>query len=141
MVLMAIDHASFFIARVHPAETWAAPPPYYDGVAAFLTRWLTHLCAPGFFLLMGIGLVWFAESRRAAGWSSQRITRFYVTRGATLLFIQHFIENPAWLLGILSADPAVLERIMGETPGVGGDGRPPALWRCFCIQMPGRPRP
>ena len=47
MVLMAIDHAAFFIARVHPAETWAAPPPYYADVPAFLTRWLTHLCAPG----------------------------------------------------------------------------------------------
>ena len=121
MVLMAIDHASFFIARVHPAETWAAPPPYYDSAAAFLTRWLTHLCAPGFFLLLGIGLVWFAESRRAAGWSSGRIARFYVTRGAALLFIQHFVENPAWLMGIVSADPAVLGQIMGETPGVGGD--------------------
>jgi uncharacterized membrane protein len=60
MVLMAIDHASFFIARVHPMESWATPPPYYADAAAFFTRWLTHLCAPGFFLLMGIGIVWFA---------------------------------------------------------------------------------
>jgi uncharacterized membrane protein len=121
MVLMAIDHASFFIARVHAAETWAAPPPYYADVPAFLTRWLTHLCAPGFFLLLGIGLVWFAESRRAAGWSSQKIARFYVTRGAILLVIQHFVENPAWVLGILSADPAVVEHFMHKAPGVGGD--------------------
>ena len=55
MVLMAIDHASFFIARVHPAETWASGPPYYASTIAFLTRWVTHLCAPGFFLLMGAG--------------------------------------------------------------------------------------
>ena len=93
MVLMAIDHASFFIARVHPAETWAAPPPYYADVPAFLTRWLTHLCAPGFFMLMGIGLVWFAESRRAAGWSSGQIARFYVTRGAALLLVQHLLDR------------------------------------------------
>lgn len=120
MVLMAIDHASFFIARVHPAETWATPPPYYADVAAFLTRWLTHLCAPGFFMLMGIGLVWFAESRRAAGWSAARIARFYVTRGATLLVVQHFIENPAWLLGILSADPAVAAEAL-PLPGIEGN--------------------
>ncbi len=106
MVLMAIDHASFFTARVHPAETWAAPPPYYADVPAFLTRWLTHLCAPGFFMLMGIGLVWFAESRRAAGWSSGRITRLFVTRGAMLLLAQHVLENPAWLMGLVSMDPA-----------------------------------
>ena len=116
MVLMAIDHASFFIARVHPAETWAAPPPYYADAAAFLTRWLTHLCAPGFFMLMGIGIVWFAESRRAAGWSQSKIARFYVNRGLALLFIQHLLENPAWLLGIVSMDPA-LEASQVRLPG------------------------
>jgi uncharacterized membrane protein len=120
MVLMAIDHASFFIARVHPAETWAAAPPYYADLTAFLTRWPTHLCAPGFFLLLGIGLVWFAESRRAAGWSSQKIARFYVTRGATLLLVQHLIENPAWLLGILSADPSITAEA-SPLPGVEGE--------------------
>lgn len=120
MVLMAIDHASFFIARVHPAETWAASPPYYADVPAFLTRWLTHLCAPGFFMLMGIGLVWFAESRRAAGWSSTKIAKFYVTRGATLLLVQHFLENPAWLLGLVSGDPSLGEA-MNKLPGVPGD--------------------
>ena len=120
MVLMAIDHAAFFIARVHPAETWAAPPPYYADVPAFLTRWLTHLCAPGFFMLMGIGLVWFAESRRAAGWSGARITRFFVTRGAMLLLVQHVLENPAWVMGLVSMDPAVDAGQPG-LPGVPGN--------------------
>lgn len=117
MVLMAIDHASFFIARVHPLETWAAPPPYYADTAAFLTRWITHLCAPGFFMLMGIGMVWFAESRRAAGWSQSKIARFYVNRGLALLFVQHFLENPAWLLGLVSMNPA-LEASQPTLPGV-----------------------
>jgi len=105
MVLMAIDHASFFIARIHPSETWAFGPPYYGSAIAFVTRWITHLCAPGFFLLMGAGMALFAASRRQAGWSDRRITRFFVTRGLVLLFIQHFVENPAWLLGVLSASP------------------------------------
>jgi len=120
MVLMAIDHASFFIARVHPAETWGTPPPYYADVPAFLTRWLTHLCAPGFFMLMGIGIVWFAQSRHAAGWSSGRIARFFVIRGGALLLVQHVFENPAWLLGIVSAAPGV-EDAMPGLPGVPGD--------------------
>ncbi|MEO6222131.1 MAG: hypothetical protein ABIP90_02700 [Vicinamibacterales bacterium] len=120
MVLMAIDHASFFIARVHAAETWAAAPPYYADLPAFLTRWLTHLCAPGFFMLMGIGIVWFGESRRAAGWSPAQIAKFFVTRGGTLLLVQHFLENPAWLLGVVSADPALGEA-MNRLPGVPGD--------------------
>jgi uncharacterized membrane protein len=105
MVLMAIDHASFFIARVHPAESWGYGPPYYASTTAFLTRWITHLCAPGFFLLMGAGMAMFAATRRRAGWSRRRVTRFLVTRGAILLVVQHFVENPAWLLGLLSASP------------------------------------
>ncbi len=120
IVLMAIDHASYFIARVHPMESWAAPPPYYADAAAFFTRWLTHLCAPGFFMLMGIGIVWFAESRRAAGWADGRITRYFVTRGAMLLVVQHLLENPAWVMGILSADPRV-EASMPTLPGAGGE--------------------
>lgn len=120
MVLMAIDHASFFIARVHPAETWAASPPYYADLAAFLTRWLTHLCAPGFFMLMGIGIVWFGESRRAAGWTGGRIARYFVTRGALLLLIQHVLENPAWVMGILSATPGV-ETATAQLPGAPGN--------------------
>lgn len=120
IVLMALDHASFFIARVHPAETWAAPPPYYADAAAFVTRWLTHLCAPGFFLLMGIGMVLFADSRRAAGWAPWRVTRYLATRGFVLLVVQHVLENPAWLLGIVSAAPGV-EQAMGAVPGPGGE--------------------
>ncbi len=120
IVLMALDHASYFIARVHPAETWASPPPYYADVAAFLTRWLTHLCAPGFFLLMGIGITLFAENRTAAGWAPWRITRFLAMRGALLLVVQHVVENPAWLLGILSAAPGA-EAGIGGVPGPGGE--------------------
>jgi uncharacterized membrane protein len=87
---------------------------------AFLTRWLTHLCAPGFFMLMGIGIVYFAESRVAAGWTPWRITRFLATRGAVLLVVQHVLENPAWLMGTLSVDPSV-EATMPAVPGPGGE--------------------
>ena len=119
MVLMAIDHASFFIARVHPAESWAYGPPYYASTTAFVTRWITHLCAPGFFFLMGAGMAMFAASRLDAGWSRRRVTRFLVTRGAILLVVQHLVENPAWLLGILSAAPELRE--LAPIPGDKGD--------------------
>ena len=122
MVLMALDHASFFIARVHGFESWAGAPPFYHAhagasvAAAFLTRWVTHLCAPGFFMLMGAGMVWLCNARLKAGWSRARIRRFFVTRGLILLAIQHLVENPAWLLGVVSAAaPAV------PPPGGGAD--------------------
>ncbi|HJW29218.1 MAG TPA: heparan-alpha-glucosaminide N-acetyltransferase domain-containing protein, partial [Saprospiraceae bacterium] len=120
MVFMAIDHASYFIARVHSAEFWGIALPAYPSALWFCTRWITHLCAPGFFFLMGIGIVLFADARRQAGWEEGRITRFFVIRGLLLILLQLFVEDPAWILGSLSMDPGVMV-IRGGIPG-GGTG-------------------
>lgn len=150
MVLMAVDHASFFVARVHAFEAWATVPPFYAPHAgasvavSFVTRWITHLCAPGFFMLMGAGMVWFSESRHQLGWSRARIRRYFVTRGLVLLVVQQLVENPAWLLGVVSARPALASI---NPPGGGVDfilhfGVISALaagmifW-AFLIEMPG----
>lgn len=95
MVLMALDHASYFIAKTHSHEFWGAELPHYPGAMEFLTRWVSHLCAPGFFLVMGIGVVMLVSSREKAGWSAGRISRFFMIRGALLILIQFFVENPA----------------------------------------------
>ena len=100
LVLMAVDHANFFVARLHPTgEFWGIPLPHYESLWAFLTRAITHPCAPGFFFLLGIGMVLFARSRGSLGWSRARITRFFLKRGALLILLQHFVENPSWLMG------------------------------------------
>ncbi|MEW5801934.1 MAG: heparan-alpha-glucosaminide N-acetyltransferase domain-containing protein [bacterium] len=113
MVLMALDHASYYIAEVHPEEFWGTPLPLYASTLAFLTRWITHLAAPGFFFLMGVSMVLFAESRRNSGWSEGKISRYLAFRGLLLIVIQEVLINPAWTLASSS--------IMGETmPGGGG---------------------
>jgi uncharacterized membrane protein len=100
IVLMAVDHANYFVARMHPnGEFWGIPLPQYDSVLAFLTRFVTQPCAPGFFFLMGIGMVLFARSRRKQGWSEARISRHFIIRGAILVLLQFFAENSAWLVG------------------------------------------
>jgi uncharacterized membrane protein len=49
IILMAIDHARAFVAKNHPGEFWGhALPDYGSDALAFLTRLVTHLCAPGF---------------------------------------------------------------------------------------------
>lgn len=121
MVLMAIDHASYFIARVHSAEFWGIELPVYPNALWFWTRWITHLCAPGFFFLMGIGMIFFADARRQAGWEEGRITRFFVIRGLLLILLQLFVEDPAWILGDLSAGTGVMV-IRGGVPGGGTEG-------------------
>lgn len=116
MVLMAVDHAGFFVGKLHSGEFWGLPLPRYADALAFLTRWVTHICAPGFFFLMGAGMILFAAARRKAGWSENRITRFFVIRGALLILLQMMVENPAWLLGTLGD-----KLPMAAAPGGGGE--------------------
>ena len=108
MILMAMDHSAFFIARVHPFEFWSAPLPQYLDPGWFLTRWLTHLCAPGFFFLMGAGLSLFAASRLHLGWTHARITRYLVTRGLLLIPVFYLFEAPAHVLpALIQGKPAL----------------------------------
>ncbi len=100
MILMAIDHANYFVARMHPTgEFWGVPLPQYDNLFEFLTRFVTHICAPGFFFLMGVGMVLFTDSRRSLGWTDGKIFRHFLSRGLILIGFQFFFENTAWVLG------------------------------------------
>ena len=99
MVLMALDHANHFIAQQHsPGEYWGGPFPAYHSALAFLTRLVTHLSAPGFFFLMGVGMVLFADSRRKRGWGEGAIVRHLLVRGGLLVVLQLLVVNRAWEL-------------------------------------------
>jgi uncharacterized membrane protein len=99
MIFMALDHAVYFLTKTHSSEYWGVPLPQYQSALAFLTRFVTHPCAPGFFFLLGMSMVFFAESRRRLGWPEGRIRRYFLWRGLVLIGLQLFIENFAWLLG------------------------------------------
>ncbi len=100
MALMALDHANHFIAQQQaPGEYWGGQFPVYPSVLAFLTRWVTHFCAPGFFFLMGVGMVCLAVSRRHQSLASRwAIVRHFWVRGALLIVLQLLVENRAWQL-------------------------------------------
>ncbi|MEZ5355242.1 MAG: heparan-alpha-glucosaminide N-acetyltransferase domain-containing protein [Bryobacteraceae bacterium] len=120
MILMAIDHSSAFIARQHGSEFWAGAMSAYDAAFPFLTRWITHLCAPGFFFLMGAGVYWFGASRRQSGWTEAAVIRRTVGRGAALLLIAQILETPLMVLQSQMKAPAVsLSRIAAPPPNDG----------------------
>jgi uncharacterized membrane protein len=78
MILMAIDHVrDFFGAPGNPTS------PAQASVALFFTRWITHLCAPTFFLLVGTG-AYLARGRRSTG----ELSRFLLTRGLWLIVLE-----------------------------------------------------
>jgi len=73
MVLMAVDHSSgqFNRGRVMAdgAFSWHAGTPL--PAAQFLTRWMTHLCAPSFVFLAGTALA-LSTARRLGGGDGTR---------------------------------------------------------------------
>jgi uncharacterized membrane protein len=79
MILMALDHIRDFFgnAAVNPTD------PATTTVPLFFTRWVTHICAPGFFLLTGVGAA--LTLRRL---SRGELARFLFTRGLWLIFLE-----------------------------------------------------
>ncbi len=76
MVLMALDHTrDFFGVPGNPTDPGNA--------SLFLTRWITHLCAPTFFLLTGTGA--FLSRKR---WPDRGLSHFLITRGAWLVLLE-----------------------------------------------------
>jgi uncharacterized membrane protein len=100
IMLMALDHANYFIAQQHsPGEHWGGSFPAYESALPFLTRLVTHLCAPGFFFLMGAGMLLFSEARRKQNWDPWQVISHFWLRGSVLIALQLFVVNPIWKAG------------------------------------------
>jgi uncharacterized membrane protein len=99
MVLMALDHAVFFVTRLHTVgEFWGGPYPAYRDALTFLVRAVTHLSATGFFFLMGVGQGLGARAKRRQGWNWAQITGQFLLRGALLVAVQLAVVNRSWEL-------------------------------------------
>ena len=79
MILMALDHVRdyFGVPGLNPLNLAQTT------VALFLTRWITHLCAPTFFLLTGTS-AFLAGGRR----STAELSRFLFLRGVWLIVLE-----------------------------------------------------
>lgn len=78
MIAMALDHTrDFFGVPGDPTNLATA------SAAFFFTRWVTHFCAPTFFLLTGVGAR-LSRGRRSVG----ELSRFLLTRGAGLIVFE-----------------------------------------------------
>ena len=124
MVLMVLDHTRDFFGDTSfdPTDLTKASP------ALFLTRWVTHFCAPVFAFLAGTG-VYLAGVR---GRSRAGLATYLATRGLWLIFLELTIVkfgvlfNPApktifllvlWSIGgsfvLMSALVFVPSRVVG----------------------------
>ena len=82
MVIMMLDHTRDF---VHNAALQFDPTDLSrTNIVLFFTRWITHFCAPVFVFLAGTG----AYLQLARGKSKAQLSRFLVTRGLWLIFLE-----------------------------------------------------
>jgi uncharacterized membrane protein len=78
MILMALDHTRDDFGGLAASPTDLATTT----AGLFFTRWVTHCCAPTFFLLTGTGA---GFSRKRCGPAD--LSRFLVTRGLWLIVL------------------------------------------------------
>jgi uncharacterized membrane protein len=90
MFLMVIDHASMAFDANHLSEDsalYAESSTMALPAWAFLTRWVTHLCAPTFVFLAGTALALSVERRAARGTRPAEIDRDILVRGAIIALL------------------------------------------------------
>ncbi len=88
IVLMALDHVRDF---------WSATPYRADDVTQasvllFLTRWVTHFCAPIFVFLTGVSILLYQQKQP----DKQVVSVFLLTRGVWMIFLELAVVGFFW---------------------------------------------
>ncbi len=93
IVLMALDHTRDYFHvgafTLNPLDPEQTTPWLY------VTRWITHLCAPTFVFLAGIS----AYLQFAKGKTTPRLSRFLLTRGLWLIVLEITVLSFGWSFG------------------------------------------
>lgn len=111
VVLMVLDHN--FLLNTWPNETAlrggydnGLPVHEWNQLQPYVIRLLTCLWPPGLTFLFGAGIVYFARSRRALGWSSWSMFGHFVRRALLVTIIAVllgvvFTGGSIWFLNLL----------------------------------------
>ena len=102
MIVMALDHVRDFIHRAamsfNPADLTRTTPPL------FMTRWITHFCAPVFMFTAGLGaFLWWHNKH-----SKARLSRFLLTRGLWLIVLELTVMRLAYNFNYSPQEPILL---------------------------------
>lgn len=92
MVIMALDHVKGNFSNAHfDATDLTQTNPAY-----FLTRWITHFCAPTFVFLAGTGAFLYGSR----GKTRSQLAWFLFSRGLWLVLLELTVIRFAWFLNI-----------------------------------------
>jgi len=103
MILMALDHVRDFIHRnalagEQPTILFMTTPP------VFMTRWVTHFCAPVFMFAAGIGAYFYLRNGRTRA----QLSQFLVTRGIWLIVLELTVMRLAYNFNLGQSYPFLL---------------------------------
>jgi len=84
MILMALDHTRDFFGQTSFSPT----DPTQTTIPLFFTRWITHFCAPVFFLLTGAGAYLSLHKEWLRKKSKRALSKFLFTRGLWLILLE-----------------------------------------------------
>lgn len=126
MILMALDHASGFFneGRLVADSILLYETGTIFAADQFLTRWITHICAPTFVFLAGTGIAINTIQRCAQGVSNATIDRDILIRGAFIalldlcvlsLFSGKVVLQVLYAIGISMMLMALLRRLSTHT--------------------------
>ncbi len=93
MVIMALDHTRDYFHNA--AFLFEPTDPLRTDVPLYLTRWITHFCAPAFSFLAGLSA--FLVGKRKSG---KELSSFLFKRGLWLVFIEITVVNFSWYFDI-----------------------------------------
>lgn len=97
IVLMALDHVrDYFLGGSGMVGIGGnLLDPTTTTPALYITRWITHLCAPTFVFLAGVS----AYLQFAKGKTTGELSRFLATRGLWLIFLEVTVLSFGWSFG------------------------------------------
>jgi uncharacterized membrane protein len=92
IVIMALDHVRDITSapQGYALSFVGAPWPL------FFTRWISHFCAPTFVFLAGVSAFLYGTRGR----SKSELSRFLLSRGLWLVFVEIFLVTSAWNLNL-----------------------------------------
>ena len=94
MSLMALSHAQEY-SRLerYSREDWYAPDlwPMTSFFDLFHQIFISMVVGGGFFMMMGIGIIYLWEARLKEGWPLEKICQYLIKRGLLLIFLQSTI--------------------------------------------------
>lgn len=104
IILMALDHVRdyFHASAIDPTDLAETTPEL------FMTRWVTHFCAPIFVLLAGMS----AGFMRNSGKTKLAIAQYLVKRGLFLVALEFTIVAIGWQFKLTWWEPILLMQVI-----------------------------